>query len=717
MNLKLFIPATLALMLAGCSAGRLETTFAPDPGPQNEFLAQIDQLLPGMGAEQIMDRQDAQLAFERICFENSGPGKHKEQAALCRAMMQRVGPDVALPARIWLLRKVEPIGRDEVVPTLAGLIRDENEQIRETARRALQNNPSAQAGAVLRNELKTAANPLQREAVLNSLAFRRDEAAVGLIADCLNDAEPAVVNAAVAALGEIANRPAVRILLAQLSKAAPQTGDLVVDACLRAAERMHAAGDSRGAIEIYETVRKSSNAESIQMAAIRGITTAKGADAMPMLIELITGDNVRMQLVAADYARHVPGPKATAQITDALDTASPAAQAVLLNMLGQRGDATSMSTVVSYVNTGEERVRIAALAALRTVGNGTQVEMLAKRAAASTGPERDAARHSLNGMRGLDVDEAIMLLIPNAQDRVKAELVRAASVRFMKPAYEYMLAYTADSDESVRVSAITGVGQLATIKDLPIVLKALAQASGDQTFVAGQEALVHICSQTVDSEEQTGPLIEAMASAEPAALAIAIGALGKLKGENALVAVRAGLKSEHEVVQKAAMDSLAGWGPLLCMNWVYAGPYRKEGTKAEDLFDMPFPPEDAQATDVEWKPLKKVRGKDMPLDQIDRGENCCAYLKTKIASKTAQDVVMMFGSDDGIKVWLNGEVINAKNVERRLKMDEDQVLARLNSGENTLLIKVTQKDNDWIVTFGIKAPEDGPPPGVTCDEQ
>jgi len=51
---------------------------------------------------------------------------------------------VAKPARIWLLRKVETIGRDEVVAGLAGRLHDSDADVRETARRALRQQPVAQ---------------------------------------------------------------------------------------------------------------------------------------------------------------------------------------------------------------------------------------------------------------------------------------------------------------------------------------------------------------------------------------------------------------------------------------------------------------------------------------------------------------------------------------------------------------------------------------------
>ena len=114
---------------------------------EQSFIVKIDELLPGMGDADLVKRQKPQLAFERICFENSGPGNESERAALCKAIMAKVGPETAMPARVWLLRKVEPIGGDEVVEGLTNLLQDKESRIRELARRALQNNPSDKAAA------------------------------------------------------------------------------------------------------------------------------------------------------------------------------------------------------------------------------------------------------------------------------------------------------------------------------------------------------------------------------------------------------------------------------------------------------------------------------------------------------------------------------------------------------------------------------------------
>jgi hypothetical protein len=56
---------------------------------------------------------------------------------------------------------------------------------------------------------------------------------------------------------------------------------------------------------------------------------------------------------------------------------------------------------------------------------------------------------------------------------------------------------------------------------------------------------------------------------------------------------------------------------------------------------------------------------------------------------------MQIGSDDGVKVWVNGEIVHANNVSRGHKAGEDKVAVRLEKGWNIFLVKVTQGGGGW----------------------
>lgn len=94
------------------------------------------------------------------------------------------------------------------------------------------------------------------------------------------------------------------------------------------------------------------------------------------------------------------------------------------------------------------------------------------------------------------------------------------------------------------------------------------------------------------------------------------------------------------------------------------------------------------------------------------GDQRVAYLRSEVWSPQEQQVLFEIGSDDGVKVWLNGAEIHAKNVMRGLNPGEDKVPAELLEGSNTVLLKVSQGGGGWAACLRIRTPEGGDTEGI-----
>jgi len=70
-----------------------------------------------------------------------------------------------------------------------------------------------------------------------------------------------------------------------------------------------------------------------------------------------------------------------------------------------------------------------------------------------------------------------------------------------------------------------------------------------------------------------------------------------------------------------------------------------------------------------------------------RGQFCKLCFRT-IQVDSAQPLTLSLGSDDGIKVWLNGKAVHTNKVTRSLAADQDKVTVQLQAGENKLLMKI-----------------------------
>lgn len=138
----------------------------------------------------------------------------------------------------------------------------------------------------------------------------------------------------------------------------------------------------------------------------------------------------------------------------------------------------------------------------------------------------------------------------------------------------------------------------------------------------------------------------------------------------------------------ALRETLApvGLGP-----WHVTGPFVAETD--EQAFAQPFGPEHSpgrfdpdEAFDGQsWRSAPQLA--DGELHQLE-GERCATYLARSVHVSEARRLSLSLGSDDAVKVWLNGELVHENRVARALAAAQDRVEVTLRPGENHLLMKV-----------------------------
>lgn len=76
--------------------------------------------------------------------------------------------------------------------------------------------------------------------------------------------------------------------------------------------------------------------------------------------------------------------------------------------------------------------------------------------------------------------------------------------------------------------------------------------------------------------------------------------------------------------------------------------------------------------------------------KIQNTENLSSYANVYVYSEKDQSVQLKAGSDDGIRIWLNGALVHSNMINRGAVVDNDVVPVSLKLGWNRLLIKVVQ---------------------------
>jgi hypothetical protein len=271
MNLRsLLVVATACVLLTSTVCVGQEA----DEGPS--FEKQLEEWLPAMGAEQIPERRDAQQNLQNLIFQLGAPGREQELDTACAVMANKLGSEVAQPARIWLLRQLEFSGGGQCVDAIAAVLEDRDPLVRDAARRALQNNPSPEANAKLLATLGKARDAKWKLALSNSLGYRADAASTDALVKLLADKDEGVAAAAGNALGKIGGDKAAAALAAAEEKASGTLQIRLGDAYLRCADQVLAAGDKAKAVSMYDRMSKPEKPRVIRLAATQGKLRALG---------------------------------------------------------------------------------------------------------------------------------------------------------------------------------------------------------------------------------------------------------------------------------------------------------------------------------------------------------------------------------------------------------------------------------------------------------
>ncbi|MCU7550096.1 serine hydrolase [Chitinophagaceae bacterium LB-8] len=180
----------------------------------------------------------------------------------------------------------------------------------------------------------------------------------------------------------------------------------------------------------------------------------------------------------------------------------------------------------------------------------------------------------------------------------------------------------------------------------------------------------------------------------------------------------------HTVSAQTSAATISGYGKAtysavatgkFMKNWLIAGPVPvsadsmpassvQEKTFKEDIISSvpivtgkPVMPVHVQQNTLQWKSISSSEDAVM-LDKAF-GEKSYdfvyAYAIAEIKAEKAGTVMLGLGSDDGVKVWLNGKLVHENWIPRGVQKDDDVVPLPLVRGSNQILIKVQDIQGGW----------------------
>jgi putative membrane-bound dehydrogenase-like protein len=456
-------------------------------------------------------------------------------------------------------------------------------------------------------------------------------AVAALFAKMIADPDPAAAKVAIAEAGRCQVKEAVPALAALIKGAGP----LRTDAANALIDLKANSPDALAALETV--IHEQSFPADVRTNAAQALGAADSPQVLATLVRLLT----RFDVEAKD------GDALFAKVGDALSAKPVPAEAV--------------SLVIPLLDAKQRPIRVAAATALLK---------------SDAQPAKDAVSGAWD-VSNPDHLEAMLLAVPKA----KAELA--------KPYQPKVREAIKDKRDAVRHAAVEAIGYLADATSIPELLK-LASRSADRAVAIAALAQIGPEKTSDDQVLAVAKLLAETAAAEATGADRDAYARTLAAAQKFIVDKRVPAEESNSLVSKLRQSGVIS-------QFQQTDPI--PGPDAERYFATAFPPEHNAAgpfgpfavdgKPFDWKPVTVTDPKG--LLNLAPPDKTVIFATATYDAPAAGNALLSVGSDDGIKVWLNGKLVHQNNIDRGLLPDVDRVAVPVVAGKNVLLFKVNNR--------------------------
>ena len=435
-------------------------------------------------------------------------------------------------------------------------------------------------------------------------------------------------------------------------------------------------------------------AELVRAIAQRGITSLT-----PLLFTMARDQNSRVSQEALRSIQAVASSQDMPAMTDLLaERPGTATENVAVTVAEKISDinqrATALLAKLKTIDTTAAKVSI--LRVLGRVGDVNAVNVIRDMTKSSDKTVSEAAFRAMADWPGTDfLEEMKQMATGSGQESQKVLAFRA---------YIRMLAADKQKTEAQVIDQLAEAFKLSDrAQEQRLVLSALGAYGSQKALVFAQNAAAN-SELKAEAEVAIVSICEKMLATEPDSAATALRAVREQTSN-------AGLKEKARAILNE-LDKRVGF----IMAWQIAGPYTESGKGGVALFDTVFAPE-TEAGQAKWQTLPASNDASAPwlmdIQKLFTGADRVVYVRTVITIEEEADAVLEIGSDDGVKVWLNAQLVHAKNAGRPVVPADDKAAVRFAKGDNTLLMKITQQSGNWGFCVRITHPDGTPMQGLS----
>jgi len=596
-------------------------------------------------------------------------------------------------------------------------------------------------------------------AVSTAAADEGNEEIIKMVIDALKSPDAEMQTGAIAIVREIAGAEVTKALAQELPNLGPATQVQLLSAL---ADR----GDATALPAVTEASK--SQDESVRVAALKAVGQIGNASSVLLLAQRAATSKGVEQKAARESLYRLRGPEVDAAILQSLPSAAADLKVEFVSAVGERNIAGSVESLLKAARDEDRKVRVESLKVLRVVGKPEDMPSLVNLAMEmKSDSDRTEAEKTVAAVAHKIEDRtrqaaAVLAVLPNVKDNPnRASLLRVLGRIGDSSALPTLRTALSAREAEIQDAAIRALSDWPTAEPVPDLLKVAQTAENARYKTLALRGFVRLlglessrsAEETIDlykkamelagDAQEKKRVLSGLASAKSvAALNMAAQYLDDLPlhlgAESATVQIAQGVYGSDPARTKEVLAKVIGATKQDAVRqqaqeilnqierfddyivvWQVSGPYTKD-VQAGELFDAPFAPEQ-EGQEAQWKAMPVGTTPESPWliepDKVEglKGDNRVAYFRTRLSSPKEQKARIELGSDDGVKVWINGQLVHQNNAERPVQPGQDKADVTLKEGVNLVLVKLTQGGGQWAMCVRFRSPDGGKLEGLKVE--
>jgi HEAT repeat protein len=639
--------------------------------PYRELTAVAPAMLGLLSHEDQGISWAAMRVLEDLANQTTVRGREEERRYITELLMTLLAPEQPAALQEKALRMLPPIvPAGYPLSPVAALLQGEDAVLREKARAALREIGTSDAAATIAAALDSA-GPEFQTALLHALASMQQANTLPDARRLLRNPEAEVRAAACHALAWSPRKTNLQGIAevheAMEGKARFQTGL----ALLRQADALIAAGGHwRTVIAQIESLVHGEPDPNVRAGAIVALGRHGDETAVAQILAVLGEDGGHEYEPAAMAAfEGLRGTAGAYALLEAYPELSLEMQASMLRIFGRKKDELFLDIMRDAAASENAVLADAGLEALVNAGLPGALDMVIARVDASEGDARVASMSALNRL---------------AED-YRAQGAREAAGK------AFATLYRVAEDDAQRAHAMEGIRAFPVPEAYDIVMNTLGEeefAALPVAALAGIARAMHESGDTTRAEEIVTALMPRLG--EPEALRSAMGDLMAIPTVHAQM----GFITRYYLLGPCPWSVTEGFA---------------EPPVDPALIDLAAPVIVGEK-ELVWQGYESADANGLvpPDAVVGMCDACSVYAFTEVTVAEGGPAQVRTGSDDGLRIWVNGVQVLANNIDRGADLDQDIADVTLTPGLNRILLQCTQNGGGWAFLMRLTGPSGAP---------